>query len=183
MFRHKRRVVKQINRTLLGLSLFVLGLIVFGVVNANAASATSPRSPCQNIRGPGFWKHYRHYLSDATFQALLNATEDYAGTIPAQAVIILGNNRDKYHKFLLSAELNAVYNGQNLNPGISRQLGKGTYGVHAYPKSSLHRMTVKQILHLAFRTDASHAGAALVEAVKYLGNGGKHDKFGSCLVQ
>ncbi len=80
---------------------------------------------CVPIRTPGFWKNYDNHMTDATFLSLLNATQDFSGLNVKDAVSILSDNNGKSKvsgfkgvdardlKFLLTAEINAVWNGQD----------------------------------------------------------------------
>jgi hypothetical protein len=120
------------------------------------------------IRSPGFWKNWANHFTEAEFQALIAATQDYSGLTVAQAEAILSSNLDQYHRHLLAAELNVA-----LNP----ELGTAIYTV-----GSLAGMTVNDILHLAFITDPSTASLDLIDAVLYLGAGGENDSPEGCRV-
>src|SRR5688572_15276798 len=106
-------------------------------------------NPCSLIRSPGFWANWENHFTEAEFQALIAATQDYSGLTVAQAEAILTATVDQYHRHLLAAELNVA-----LNP----QLGTAIYTV-----GSLAGMTVNEILHLAFITDPTTASLDLID--------------------
>lgn len=123
-------------------------------------------NPCSSIRSPGYWTNWQNHYTEAEFQALIAATQDYSGLTVAQAEAILTSVSDQYHRHLLAAELSVA-----LNP----QLGTAIYTV-----GSLAGMSVNDILHQAFITDPSLASLDLIDAVLYLGAGGEGDSAGTC---
>ena len=153
------------------------------------ASATATRTPkcgdgnlCASIRSPGFWKNYDNHMSDAHFLAIIQATQDYAGLSIAQALTILGNTGDQYHRHLLSAELNAAWNGNESMAAPGGALGGGIYSNPAFPTSSLNGLSVNAVAHIAFTTSAGSAGDDLVAFVLYVGADGENASGSTCRV-
>lgn len=135
---------------------------------------------CAYIRSPGYWANYQNHLSDATSLTIIQATQDFKTLTIAGAVKILNNTKVQFSMFLLAAELNAVWNGNDNNPGIG-----GTFGstVYYYPGSSLNGMTVNEILALGFAADPKEPGTDLNNAIVYLGHGGETDSVFTCRIQ
>ncbi|MBI3162481.1 MAG: carboxypeptidase regulatory-like domain-containing protein [Chloroflexi bacterium] len=143
---------------------------------------------CGFIRSPGFWKNYKNHMSTAVFQNLITHTQDFSYLTAKQAVAILSKNSGvtrmgipaldgvnaSYLKFLLSAELNAVWNGQD----NAADLG-GTLGIGIYQGTSL---TVNQVLYQAYESRRSYSSAQL-GYLTYLGSNGEDADANSCLVQ
>lgn len=116
-------------------------------------------------------------MTDAQFQAILNATQDYSTlTIPNALAILSGT--DAYYRSLLSSEINAAWNGDDANPGPGGLMGDAIYN---NPGSSLDGWTVDAINQLAFTTLPENASADLIEAITYLGAGGEFDSISTCL--
>jgi len=134
---------------------------------------------CQFIRSPGFWKNYKNHMTDSEFQAILNATPDYSALSTRDAIAILSNRWDQYHRQLLSAELSAAWNNDLNNPGAGGPLGLAIYSNPAYPGSALNGMSVDSINHLAFTTNPWWAGADLWAYLNYVGGGGGESDTGS----
>jgi protocatechuate 3,4-dioxygenase beta subunit len=149
-------------------------------IDAGLKSTTQPPSTnmCAFIRTPGFWKNYSNHMSEATFQAILNATQDYKGTTPAQAVTILSTNQPSFPKFLLSAELNAAWNGQDNSAAPGGQFGLGIYNNGT---SSLNGMTVNEVVKLGY-LDQLNPTQDEIDAINYLGGGGENVGACACLV-
>lgn len=137
---------------------------------------------CAFIRSPGFWKNYDNHISATQFQSIISATQDYAGLTVAQALAILNNNGDQYHRHLLSAELNAAWNGNESMAVPGGQLGSGIYNNPAFPGSALNGLTIDQINHLAFVTNPADAGPDLLAYIAYVGSGGENASGSDCLV-
>jgi len=129
---------------------------------------------------PEFWKNYDNHFTDAVFLTIIQATQDYSGLTVAQALVILNNNGDQYHRKLLTAELNAAWNGDENNAGPGGQLSLGVYSNPAFPSSSLNGQTVQQINHLAFLTSPGSAGDDLEAYVLYAGADGENAS--NCLI-
>lgn len=143
----------------------------------------TPMPLCQFIRSPGFWTNYSNHMTDSEFQAILNATPDYSALSITNAMAILSNGGDQYHRQLLSAELNAAWNNDLSNPGAGGQLGLAIYSNPSYPASSLNGMSVDSINHLAFTSNPSGAGADLGAYLNYVGGGaGQSDSGSQCQV-
>ncbi len=142
---------------------------------------------CGFIRTPGFWKNYSKHMSDATFLNLIAHTQDFSYLTIAQAVKILSTNKGKtrlgipaldgtdarFLKFLLTAEINAVWNGEDNAADLGGQLGMGFYDDMG--------MTVNQLLHQAYLDRRSFSSAQYGYAL-YLGSGGEGSSSGSCLI-
>jgi hypothetical protein len=137
---------------------------------------------CAFVRSPGFWKNYGNHMSAAQFQAIIAATDDYSSLTVAQALTILNNNGDQYHRHLLSAELNAAWNGNEQNAAPGGSFGTGIYSNPAFPGSSLNGLTVDQVNHLAFTTNPASAGDDLLAYVYYAGSDGEISSAATCLV-
>jgi protocatechuate 3,4-dioxygenase beta subunit len=143
---------------------------------------------CGYIRTPGFWKNYSNHMSSATFQSILAQTQDFSYLTVSQAVTILSTNNGTtnigipaldgvnatFLKFLLTSEINAVWNGQDNAAGLVGQLGIG-----AYQGTGL---TVYQLLSQAYLNRRSFSSAQF-NLVLYLGSGGEGASASSCLVQ
>ena len=149
------------------------------------ATATSTATPsecdenlCSFIRSPGFWKNYQNHMTAAQFQSLISATQDYSTLTVAQALAILNDTSDQFHRYLLSAEINAVWNGlTGAGAGTGGPLGSAIY--HS-PGSSLDGLTVEEINHLAASTASQTQ--ELIDYVNYLGGRGENADSGSCRV-
>ena len=143
---------------------------------------------CAAIRTPGFWKNYSNHMTDATFLSLVQHTQDFSTLTIAQAVTILGTNNGttkigipaldgtdaSYLKFLLTSEINAIWNGQDASAGLSGLYGTGTYqGTN---------QVVNAMLHQAY-TDRKSCSTAETNFVLYEGAGGENVAAGSCQVQ
>jgi len=134
----------------------------------NTATSTPAENLCLLIRSPGFWTNWDNHFTQAQFEALIAATQDYSGLTLAQAEAILTDTGDQYHRHLLAAELNAAWNPQ--------------FGTAVYTEGSLAGMTVNQILNLAFNTAPGSASEDLVNAILYLGSLGEDDTPEECLL-
>ena len=143
------------------------------------AGLRSSTNLCTYIGSPGFWKNYSAHMTAATFQAILNATPNYKGKTVAQAVAILSNNSSPNAKFLLSAELNATWNGNVNQPGIG---GGMMTGLYYYGSSSLNGQTVYKILTDAY-ANLTRLTADQVTAINYLGSGGETSCARNCYLQ
>jgi hypothetical protein len=154
---------------------------------------------CGFIRTPGFWKNYKNHMLDATFLKLIQNTQDFKYLTVAQAVKILSTNSGitklgiptldgtdaRFLKFLLTSEINAIWNGNDNAPGLSQikasfktcascKLGAGYYqGTNK---------TVNQLLHQAY-LDRKNFSSAEDSYVVYLGAGGENVTQGACLIQ
>jgi hypothetical protein len=143
---------------------------------------------CGYIRTPGFWKNYSNHMSSATFLNLISHTQDFSFLTVSQAVTILRTNygttelgipaldgvNATFLKFLLTSEINAVWNGQDNAAGLSGLLGIGFYQGTG--------MTVNQLLHQIYldrRTFSSTENAYVL----YLGSGGENQNGSSCPVK
>ena len=140
----------------------------------------TPKPMCYLIKSPGFWKNYSSSMSYSEFTSILNATPDYSSISVLTALRILGSSTDSYHKLLLSAELNAAWNGDLINTGPGGALGLATYWNSAYPSSSLNGMSVDAINHLAYSTAPSNAGDDLNAYLDYVGSSGEGDTGSAC---
>jgi hypothetical protein len=143
---------------------------------------------CGFIRTPGFWKNYKNHMSDATFLNLVQHTQDFSYLTVKQAVKILGTNNGKtnlgipeldgvdarFLKFLLTAEINAVWNGEDNATDLGGALGIGFYQGAG--------MTVNQLLHQAYLVRRTFSTAE-DNYVVYLGAGGENSSQSACLVQ
>ncbi len=141
---------------------------------------------CGYIRTPGFWKNYKNHMSSATFLNLIQHTQDFNYLTVEQAVKILSKNNGstrlgipaldgtdaRFLKFLLTAEINAVWNGQDTVADLGGELGIGFY----------EGTTVNQLLRQAY-LDRYHFSAGENDYVLYLGAGGEDSGASSCLVQ
>jgi hypothetical protein len=123
-------------------------------------------NPCDSIFSPGYWKNYSNHYTDEEFLALIQKTMHYSGLTIDEALAILDNNADQYHRHLLSAELNVA-----ADPGL---------GVGTYNSGSIGGALVLQVLDLAYNADPASAGADLTDAVLYLGAEGEGQ--GDCRV-
>ena len=114
-------------------------------------------------------------MSAAQFLAIIHATQDYAALSVADALSILNNTGDQYHRHLLAAELDAAWNGDvnNAAPG-----GTGDSAIYINPSSSLNGMSVDQLNHLAFL--ATSPSADLQAYVDYAGGDGENDGPDTC---
>ena len=141
-------------------------------------TAAAGTNLCSFIRSPGFWKNYSNHMSAATFDTILNATLHYGYLTPAQAVTILSTNDPSFPKFLLSAELNAAWNGQDNNAGVGGAMVNGTYHKTG---SSLNGKTITQLLNQAHshKSDPSQDES---NAIEYLGSNGEGASAGDCRV-
>jgi hypothetical protein len=133
---------------------------------------------CGYIRTPGFWKNYSSHMSTATFLSFIQHTQDFSYLTVSQAVTILSKNSGTTYmgipalngvnatflKFLLAAELNAVWNGQDSAPALGGQMGLGFYQGTG--------KTVNQLLHQAY-LDRYHFTSTENSYVNYLGYGGE----------
>src|SRR5262249_32288641 len=149
---------------------------------ATSTPQCSEQNLCGFIRSPGFWSSYQNHMSDAQFSAILENTQDYSGLSIAQALAILTDTSDQYHRHLLSAELNAAWNGDLGDPLPGNTLGIGIYVNPAYPSSSLNGLTVNQIDHIAYLTSPDAAGDDLQAFVLYVGGDGESASPTTCLV-
>ena len=143
---------------------------------------------CGYIRTPGFWKNYKNHMSDATFLSLIQHTQDFSYLTVKQAVAILSKNNGvtnmgipaldgvdaRFLKFLLTSEINAVWNGQD----TAADLG-GLMGIGIYQGTGL---TVNQVLRQTY-LDRRGFSSAQYDYVLYLGAGGEGVGASSCLVQ
>jgi hypothetical protein len=127
--------------------------------------ATCEGNPCDSIFSPGYWKNYDNHYTDEEFLALIQKTMHYADLTIAEALDILDDNTDQYHRHLLSAELNVA-----ADPGL---------GIGFYEAGSFGGF-VSQVLDTAYNTDPADADADLTDAVLYLGAEGEGQ--GSCRV-
>ncbi len=143
---------------------------------------------CSYIRTPGFWKNYKNHMSEATFLGLVSHTQHFNSLTVEQAVTILKKNNGttkmgigdldgvnaRYLKFLLTAEINAAWNGQDNAATLSGLMGTGIYQGTG--------MTVNQALDQAYinRRNFSSAENAWV---LYLGGEGEGVPASSCQVQ
>jgi protocatechuate 3,4-dioxygenase beta subunit len=143
---------------------------------------------CGYIRTPGFWKNYKNHMSDATFLNLISHTQNFSTLTVKQAVAILSKNNGvtkmgipsldgvdaRFLKFLLTAEINAVWNGEDTAATLGGQLGIGIYqGTD---------LTVNQLLNQAY-LDRRVFSPAQETYVVYLGATGEGVGASSCLVQ
>jgi hypothetical protein len=143
----------------------------------------TPTPPCAHenlcafIRSPGFWVNYDNHMTAAQFLAIIQATQDYSSLSVSDALSILNDTGDQYHRHLLAAELNAAWNGDENNA-----MPDGTFGAGIYinPGSSLNGLTIDQINHMAFL--ATSPSTDLQDYVNYVGGGGENDGLGTCLV-
>ncbi len=143
---------------------------------------------CGFIRTPGFWKNYKNHMSDATFLSIIQSTRDFKYLTISQAVKILGTNNGKtklgipeldgtdarFLKFLLTAEINAVWNGEDKAADLDGALGYGYY--------QDTNMSVNQLLQKAYLNRYAFSTEEYNYAV-YLGGGGENDAETACLVQ
>ncbi|MBI5352498.1 MAG: hypothetical protein HZB50_07670 [Chloroflexi bacterium] len=147
-----------------------------------------PSNYCSFIRTPGFWKNYANHMSSATFLNLISHTQDFNYLTVAQAVTILSKNNGTtnmgipaldgvnatYLKFLLTAEINAVWNGQDNAADLGGQLGVGIYqGTNS---------TVNQMLHQAY-LDRKKYSSSEKAYVLYLGGNGEGKSSCVCKVR
>lgn len=116
-------------------------------------------------------------MSAADFLKIIQATQDYANLDVQTAVGILNNNGDQYHRYLLTAELNAAWNG---NDNKAKPGGTLASGIYTASGSSLNGQTINQINHTAFLTTPQNAGSDLVTYLSYLGGGGENAATGTC---
>lgn len=147
---------------------------------------------CSFIRSPGFWKNYKNHMSSSAFLTLISKTQDFSYLTVTQAVAILSKNNGStqmgipaldgvnasYLKFLLTSQLNAVWNGNEKAPAPGGILGTGTYqGTN---------MTVNELLHQAY-LDRRNYSSEQLKSLQYLGAGGENAAGSSgddlCLVQ
>jgi len=143
---------------------------------------------CGYIRTPGFWKNYSNHMSSATFQSLILHTQDFSYLTVSQAVAILSKNNGitkmgiptldgvnaTFLKFLLTAEINAVWNGQDNAAGLN-----GLMGIGIYQNTG---MTVNQLLHKAYLHRRSFSSAEKAY-VLYLGGNGEGASLCSCRIK
>lgn len=143
---------------------------------------------CGYIRSPGFWKNYKNHMSTAAFQNLVAHTQDFSYLTAKQALTILSKNTGKtkmgipaldgvdakYLKFLLTSQLNAVWNGQPATPEVD-----GTFGGGYYLSTGL---TVDELLHQAY-LDRRNYSSEQWSMLNYLGADGEKDNIDSCRVQ
>lgn len=158
------------------------------VVDANVLTYDfgydSPINYCGFIVSPGYWKNYQQHMSSAAFLYLIQHTQDFSYLTLNQAVTILSRNNGTtkigvpldgtnaaFLKFLLAAELNATWNGQDNLGGI---LGTGYYQGTS--------MTVNELLHQAYLDRYSYSTSEY-NFVVYLGYGGETANADTCLVQ
>jgi hypothetical protein len=140
-------------------------------------TATPTPEPCSYIRSADYWKNYDSHMSSSDFLKIIQATDDYTQLTVDQAVNILGNYYDQYHRYLLAAELNAAWNGDDNNPGPGGTLGSSTYNIWG---SSLNGTTIHQINRSAFATRSQYAGYDLYLCLWYVGGGGQNSGPGNC---
>ena len=143
---------------------------------------------CGYIRTPGFWKNYSNHMSSATFLNLIQHTQNFSYLTVSQAVKILGTNNGitknvhpdlngvdaRFLKFLLTAEINAVWNGQDNAAALGGLLGTGYYQGTG--------LTVNQLLNQAYLNRRGFTSAQETYVV-YLGATGEYVNASSCLVQ
>jgi hypothetical protein len=147
---------------------------------------------CGYIRTPGFWKNYDNHMTSATFKTLLENTQDFKALSVKDAVTILSTNNGKskisgygdiyknvdarFLKFLLTAEINAVWNGQDNAAALGGVLDTGNYQGTG---------TVNQLLSQAYATLTSTKTLSSTQGayVVYLGGDGEGASAGACLVQ
>ncbi|HMB22991.1 MAG TPA: SdrD B-like domain-containing protein, partial [Anaerolineales bacterium] len=160
-----------------------------GETNTSVDAGLKPNvNYCSYIRSPGFWKNYSNHMSDAAFQNLLSHTQDFSYLTVSQARTILKTNNGttkvgisqlggvnaSYLKFLLSAELNAAWNGQDNAASPNGMFGNGSYqGTN---------MTVNQVLHQAY-LDRYKFSSTQKGYLQYLGSDGENVNQDMCLVQ
>jgi hypothetical protein len=89
--------------------------------------------------------------------------------------VILSNDGDQYHRFLLSAELNAAWNGNESNPAA---VPAGQFGIGIYNTGMQSGKTVNYILHLAYTN-----GSVDLSDLEYLGSNGEGASASSCRVK
>ncbi len=157
-------------------------------VDAGLTQASSTVNYCAFIRSPGFWKNYKNHMSDAIFLNIIQHTQDFSYLTVSQAVKILSKNSGttkmgipdldgtnaSYLKFLLTAELNAAWNGDVNAAGVGGTLGTG------YHQDA--GLTVNNVLHQAY-LDRKSFSMTQFAYLKYLGAGGETDGAGACQVQ
>lgn len=122
-------------------------------------------NPCDSIFSPGYWKNYTNHYTDEEFLALIQKTMHYSGLSIDEALAILDDESDQYHRHLLSAELNVA-----ADPGLE---------VSFYNSDNVGGL-VLDVLDQAYITDPADADADLTDAVLYLGAEGEGQ--GDCRV-
>jgi protocatechuate 3,4-dioxygenase beta subunit len=141
---------------------------------------------CAYIRTPGFWKNYSNHMSKSTFLNLISHTQDFSTLTVNQAVTILSTNNGKstvpgyvgvdatFLKFLLTSEINAVWNGNDNAAALGGLMGTGIYQGTG--------KTVNQLLGQAY-LDRKSFSSDENAYVLYLGSGGEGVSGSKCLVQ
>ncbi len=117
-------------------------------------------NPCSYIISPAYWINYNQYITDYTFSLMLNATQDYSGTSCSNAVNILNNNNDQYHRYLLATELNSVWNGVlQGNCGSGGPFGAGHL---VWPANSFNQYQISSVSALSYGTPPESASSDLL---------------------
>lgn len=135
----------------------------------SASSLATTTNYCGYIYSPGYWKNWDNHYTAEEFQNLIDNTGHFAGLTPAEAVVILKNNRDQFLRHLLSAELNGALNS------------RFTSGVYSY--GSLTNIKVQDLYELAAASYPDHIDNDLLSAVKYVGSDGEGASDSSCRIQ
>jgi hypothetical protein len=155
--------------------------------NTIDAGLKSSINYCGYIRTPGYWKNYKNHMSNATFLSFIGATLDFKTLTIQQVTTILGKNGGvttgintdlngvdaAYLKWLLTSEINAVWNGDDNTPALGGLMGTGTYLGTG--------MTVNQFLHQAY-LDRRAFSTNQFSILNYLGAGGEYKTTSECQV-
>jgi hypothetical protein len=130
------------------------------------------------------------FVPPAVFAAILGYTQDYGGMDATDAMAQL-TGTNSYYRNLMSAELNAVWNGVQASPAPAGA-PPGSFAVNPLLSASsifqlgastLNGQTVSAILTLAYNTPSALASTDLVNAVAYLGANGHNIALAQCGVQ
>ncbi len=157
-------------------------------IDAGLSSIPTDVNYCGYIRTPGFWKNYKNHMTNAVFLNLISHTQDFSTLSISQAIKILGTNNGTtklgipaldgvnatFLKFLLTSEINAVWNGNDNAAALNGLMGLGFYQGTG--------LTVNQLLHQAY-LDRRNFTSKENSYVLYLGSGGEGICADLCLIQ
>jgi hypothetical protein len=120
-------------------------------------------------------------MTSATFLTIIQATVDFQSYTVSQALVVLNDNNNQFLRHLLSAELNAAWNGQDNNAGVAAP-GTG-FGVGiVYAAGPYYGMTVNAALHSAFLAGTYQDGSC-DSFITYAGSDGEYDSLNICEVR
>jgi hypothetical protein len=120
-------------------------------------------------------------MSSPIFLSIVQATTDFTNYTISEAVAVLSNNNNQFLRFLLSAELNAAWNG-NDNSAAVAAVGSGLGLGFVYKAGPYYGLRVNQALHNAYVAGTYQDGSC-DSFITYAGSDGEYDTLNNCEIR